>query len=187
MVGQQCIQIRECSTSERNGPDASRKMSRMNFGHDRVSHRIRLRAEERPPGMAKQFSYVGNDHTTKKPTQQLFREKRCSIQVVDQLPQFKAQFSWQRRRGAHRAARTRKIVDRRCLNTCPAEEICPTCRSTSGPVPPRRPGPFRSEREPGSVADAIEALGDRAVVAVSHDVGDLGPASDRKLRRVAPL
>jgi len=50
-----------------------------------VPHRIRLRAGERPPELAKQFGYVGNYHTTKKPTQQLFREKRLPIPVVDHL------------------------------------------------------------------------------------------------------
>lgn len=50
-----------------------------------VPHRIRLRAEERPPELAKQFGYVGKDHTTKKPTQQLYREKKLPIPVVDHL------------------------------------------------------------------------------------------------------
>ena len=50
-----------------------------------VPHRIRLRAGERPPELAKQFGYVVEDHTTKKPTQQLFREKKLPIPVVDHL------------------------------------------------------------------------------------------------------
>ena len=37
MVGSQNIRIRECSTSEPNRPDTSRKMNRINFGHDRGS------------------------------------------------------------------------------------------------------------------------------------------------------
>ena len=75
MVGSQNIRIRECSTSEPNRPDTSRKMNRINFGHDRGSPPNSLARRGEAARTGEQFGCVEDALYTKRPIRWLFLQE----------------------------------------------------------------------------------------------------------------